>query len=445
MTAFKHNDTGHSEVRWLSDGHWSDTSRLTIEAGCGVRKVIVLAAHPDDETLGAGGLLRACSIANIPTQVVIVSDGEASHPDSPTYTPADLARLRRAEVATAVHLLAPDAPVGYLGLPDGELAAHTDRLAEVIREHVGDIGVGAVIAAPWRHDGHTDHDTLGAVAAVVAQQTGALLVEYPIWAWHWCEPSDMPWSELCILLLDDDTVAAKRRALATHVTQVGPLSSAPGDEVLLTPQMLAHFDRSFETFIDSRGLTSAGIFERLHSRNDDPWEVRDSEYERRKRALTLSLLPPGQFARVYEPGCSIGELSAALAPRCQELICQDLSATAVRRAQARLAHFPQVQVEMGVAPGDWPNGDFELIVLSEIGYFLSSAELDAVLRRARMTLRPGGYVLLCHWAHPIDGWELDGQRVHARAAELLDLPLHARHVDADVLLEVFGPCRGSSD
>ncbi len=444
MTAFHHADTGQPEERWLAEGRWNETTRLEIDAGSGVRTFLLLAAHPDDETLGAGGLLRACAMAKIPTQVVIATDGEASHPDSSTHTPADLARSRRAEVTSAVRLLAPAASVSYLGLPDGELATHTARLAEVIAAHVGDIGVGAIVAAPWRLDGHTDHDTLGAVAAAVAQQTGALLVEYPIWAWHWGDPGDLPWPDLRILPLDDETIAAKRQALATHVTQVAPLSPAPGDEVLLAPPMLAHFDRSFETFIDSAGLTQQGIFERLHSTTADPWQVRESDYELRKRNLMMSLLPPGQFARAYEPGCSIGELSATLAPRCGELICQDLSATAVEQARARLREHPNATVVRGTIPADWPAGDFDLIALSEVGYFLSSAQLTSVLQRVRMTLRPGGYVVLCHWAHPIDGWELNGPEVHARAADQLDLPLYARHADADALLEVFGPCRGSS-
>lgn len=437
---FHHLDAGRSEVRWLSDGRWNESSRLRMDAGGGIRRLVVLAAHPDDETLGAGGLMRASAAADIPVDVVIATDGEASHPDSPTHTPADLARLRRAEVAAAVAVLAPRAAVRYLGLRDGGLASEVDRLTAAIREHVGDLGVGAILVAPWRDDGHVDHDTVGAAAAQVARETGALLLEYPIWAWHWGERDDLPWSQLRVLPLDDETLAAKRRALATHVTQVAPLSDAPGDEVLLSPRMRTHFDRSFETFVDASGHAHEGIFERLHAVEDDPWQVRDSDYERRKRKLTLEMLPHERFSRGYEPGCSIGELSAALAARCDALVCQDVSETAVRQARARLAAYPQVQVRRGAVPADWPDGDFDLVMLSEIGYFLSATELDEMLRRTRMTLRPDGYVVLCHWAHPIDGWELDGAYVHARAAELLGLPVHQRLADPDALMEVFGPC-----
>lgn len=441
MTApFDHLDDGYPEQSWAADHRWSQLPRLRIEAGRGLRKLVLLAAHPDDETLGAGGLLQTCAAAGIPAEVIIASDGEASHPHSPTHSRADLAQLRQVEVRAAVAALAPDATVLHLGLPDGELASCVQALSTVVRDAVADLGVGVILAAPWRLDGHPDHDALGALAAAVAAQTGALLLEYPIWWWHAGAPDDTPWSQLTVLDLSEAAHAAKQAALVTHTTQVRPLSDAPGDEVLLNSGMLAHFDRPFETFLDTAGRARMDVFERLYAGHVDPWGVRDSDYERRKRALTLAMLPLPRFVRAFEPGCSIGELSAALAPRCDALVVQDLSETAVQAARVRLAQWPQVQALHGSMPQDWPGGNFDLIVLSEVGYFLSSSALDDVLHRARTSLIAGGYVLLCHWAHPIDGWELDGPAVHARAADVLDLPLHGRHIDLDVLLEIFGPC-----
>lgn len=437
---FHHLQDGCPEQEWVSDGRWADLRRLTVTAGRGIRRLVLLAAHPDDETLGAGGLLGSCARAGIPIDVLIASDGEASHPDSPTHSPADLARLRRVEVAAAVSTLAPAADVQYLALPDGALSDRTVAVAQSLRRCVADVGVGAIIAAPWRHDGHPDHDALGLTAALVAEETGALLLEYPIWWWHRGSPIHTPWPDLVLLDLAPDDRAAKRQALRAHTTQVQPLSDAAGDEVLLSAGMLAHFERPFETFIDVAGAAHEEIFERLHTREIDPWRVRSSDYERCKRELTMSMLPVTRFARAYEPGCSVGELSAALAVRCDALISQDLSRTAVQAARVRLASWSHVDVRQGALPGDWPEGDFDLVVLSEVGYFLSATELGEVLRRTRMTLRPNGYVVLCHWARAIDGWELDGQAVHALAAELLDLPVQGRHVDAELLLEVFGPC-----
>lgn len=441
MTAlFDHRDDGYPEQQWAADNRWAGLPRVQIEAGRGMRRLVLLAAHPDDETLGAAGLLQTCAAAGIATRVLIASDGEASHPLSPSHSRSELARLRRAEVAQAVSTLAPDADVVYLDLPDGDLASHAEQLASAVRDAVADTGVGAVVAAPWRYDGHPDHDMAGQVAARIAQETGALLLEYPIWWWHRGTPGTTPWAQLTVLDLGDEARLAKRAALAAHATQVRPLSQAPGDEVLLSATMLSHFDRPFEAFVDAAGRAQLGVFDRLYASRSDPWGVRDSDYERRKRDLTLAMLPRQRFVRGYEPGCSIGELSAALAPRCDGLVVQDLSDSAVQTARTRLAAWPHVHVERGRIPGDWPGGNFDLTVLSEVGYFLSMTDLKDVLLRARTTLRPNGYVVLCHWAHPIDGWELDGPTTHARAAELLDLRLHDRYADDDLLLEVYGPC-----
>ncbi len=437
--AFHHLDTGTDEQSWSADPRWADVPSFQVEPGRGMRRLVLLAAHPDDETLGAGGLLRRCHDIGLDIVVIVASDGEASHPSSSTHTPAALAGLRRAEVVHAVNLLAPGARIRHLGLPDGELAGAVATIRSAVLEELADLGVGALLVAPWRHDGHPDHDALGAVTAGVARGTGALLLEYPIWWWHRATPDETPWADLRALRLSPEVREAKRRALAAHVTQVQPLSDRPGDEVLLSEGMLAHFDRDVEAFLDTAGASDVPLFERLHSSYDDPWQARDSDFERRKRDLTMLALPLHRFGRAFEPGCSIGEFSARLAERCDELICQDLSDAAVRRARTRLADQPHVRVDVGQVPDDWPEGELDLVALSEVGYFLDDAQLDEVLRLIADRLRPGGYVALCHWSHPIEGWSLDGQQVHDRARRALALPTHRSHVDRDFLLDVLGP------
>jgi len=101
------------------------------------RTRLVLAAHPDDETLGAGGLIAASAANGARVEVIIATDGAASHPDSPTHTPDQLARQRREEATEAVARLDPQATLTFLGLPDGALR-HCQRaleqaLADVLR------------------------------------------------------------------------------------------------------------------------------------------------------------------------------------------------------------------------------------------------------------------------------------------------------------------------
>ncbi|CAK9888855.1 MULTISPECIES: SAM-dependent methyltransferase [Pseudomonas] len=187
---------------------------------------------------------------------------------------------------------------------------------------------------------------------------------------------------------------------------------------------------------------SASYFERLFEQSDDPWAFRTRWYEKRKRELLLASLPRQYYNRVFEPACANGELSAALAERCESLLCQDLNATAVQLAGERLRPWHNARVEQGCLPGDWPAGEFELIVLSEIGYYLDPSHWLEVLERAAASLTCDGALLLCHWLHPIDGCPQTGHQVHELLAERLPLYRSLRHEEADFLLEYWcmQPC-----
>lgn len=436
---FDHRDTGRSDTDWLRSPNWARARPVQLAPGIGIRGLIVLAAHPDDESLGAGGAMATAASAGIPVTVLLATDGEGSHPRSATHSPSRLAAMRVAEVRSAVDRVAPQASIVRLRLPDGRLAEHDTELDAALDEQIGPLGAGGVLLAPWRHDGHTDHDAAGRAAARCAERSGAVLGEYPVWAWHWAQDDDLPWDRLRTLALDQRVVTAKRAALREHRTQIEALSAQPGDEVLLGPHLLAHFERSFETFVDAAGTWDESVFERLHRSADDPWSVTTSEYERRKRRRTLDALPAARFARAFEPGCSVGELTAALSERCDEVLAVDVSPTAVRRARARTEDSPTVRIEQRGVPEWWPDGSFDLIVLSEMCYFLQPDTLRRLLSRTRDSLRPGGWVLLCDWRHPIDGWVLDASTVHRTAYEILDLPIAFSDSDDDVMLELFGP------
>jgi hypothetical protein len=94
-------------------------------------------------------------------------------------------------------------------------------------------------------------------------------------------------------------------------------------------------------------------------------------------------------------------------------------------------------VEKLEVPLEWPDGVFDLIVLSELGYFLASAELDTLLDHAVAALEPGGDLVAVHWLGPIDGYPLDGRDVHERIAERNGLERIVHHEEREFLLEVF--------
>lgn len=435
--AFAHTDAGTPESQWGSDPRFAALTELAINDR-GLDRVVVLAAHPDDETLGAGGLIAAAGRTGMSVVVIVLSDGEASHPHSPSTTPDRLGEIRRDEVTGAVRGLCPTAALHFVGLPDGRVSQRTEQVLNLLVDHIGEQGATTLLVAPWRGDRHPDHEAAGRAAAVAAERTDAQLVEYPIWLWHWATPGHAPWSHFTRLTLDEPVRAAKQVAMSHHRSQVNPLSDAPGDEALLSAEMLAHFERPYEVFLRGPGAAEDRAFDDLHEQHDDPWSVATSWYERRKREVTLAALPHEHYGRALEIGCSIGLLAQDLTSRCDELVALDRSATALELAGRRLHGIGHVHLNRAVAPRDWPTGRFDLIMLSEAGYFLSPAELSGLVTRVRDSLRPNGHVVLCHWRHPIVGWPLDGERVHERwAAAWTSAPLVV-HRENDFVLEVFG-------
>ena len=154
-------------------------------------RFLVLAAHPDDETLGAGGLLARLHGLGAEVEVLLCTAGEASHPGSETVSREELTARRLAEFAAALETMGLTDRWRYLGLPDSGLAERTADITRVVREAAAEVAGPAgrlAIVAPYRADGHADHDALGSVAAAVAAGNGYALLEYPIWYWHWARP-----------------------------------------------------------------------------------------------------------------------------------------------------------------------------------------------------------------------------------------------------------------
>jgi SAM-dependent methyltransferase len=178
-------------------------------------------------------------------------------------------------------------------------------------------------------------------------------------------------------------------------------------------------------------------FEALFACSDDPWGFRRRWYETRKRALTLACLPAPRYRSAYEPGCANGELSAALAERCDRLLISDAVGAAVELARRRVEAYAQVEVVQASVLDPWPRQAFDLVVISELGYYLEASALESVARHARASLRPGGTLLACHWRHAIEGCELSGDQVHERLAAGLQIPHLSNLTDADLRIDVW--------
>lgn len=183
--------------------------------------------------------------------------------------------------------------------------------------------------------------------------------------------------------------------------------------------------------------TPAEYFEQMYAGSADPWSLASRWYEQRKYALTVAALPRPTYRRGFEPGCSVGVLTELLAGRCDELLSADRAASAVATTRERVARFPHVQVEQRELPEQWPAGTFDLVVLSEVAYYLDADACERLIDASVEALEPGGDLVAVHWRPAVAEHSLTGDAVHEAIARRAGLARLCRHVEDDFLLEVF--------
>lgn len=436
--AFRHDDAGTPESVWASEPLLERADPLRLDC---FDNLVVVAAHPDDETLTAGGLIAAASSRGIRVDVVVATAGEASHPASPTHGPDDLCGIRDREVREAVGTLDPSARVHSLDLGDGRLRESVHQLVAALVDVIGQTAGRTLVVSTCRTDGHTDHEAAGQAAAAAAWRTDATHLEAPLWLWHWGTPEDLSAlvGDRALLRLDLDAaaMAAKRSAMVAHASQTTPLGSEPGNEVLLPPQVTSHFERPFEIFVSPRH-DAESPFDELHRLSGDPWRTRSSWYERRKRDLTVASLPVPRYGTVLELGCSVGTLARDLLERCEKVVAVDESAKALERAR-RVSDSPDIDWVQASVPEDWERvaerAPFDAVILSEVGYFLSP---DRLARLAECIADSGAHtVVACHWVHPVVGWPLTAREVHRILDERMVVPRTVTLTDPDFDLAVW--------
>lgn len=153
-------------------------------------------------------------------------------------------------------------------------------------------------------------------------------------------------------------------------------------------------------------------FDHVYAAKRDPWDFETSPYEREKYAATVAALPRPRYAEAFEIGCSLGVLTAQLAPRCSHLLAVDVSEAALAQARARCTGLRQVEIRNLRVPEEFPSQRFDLVVLSEVGYYWSPADLTRAADQLLAGLNPGGQLLLVHWTPPVHDYPLTGDEVH---------------------------------
>jgi trans-aconitate methyltransferase len=167
-------------------------------------------------------------------------------------------------------------------------------------------------------------------------------------------------------------------------------------------------------------------FERRYRADPDPWHFATSAYERERYEITLKALTRDRYTNAFEPGCSIGELTALLATRCDRLLATDVSPTAVEKARRRCAGHKNVRIECDDLRTVSLNAPLDLVVLSEVAYYFEVKQLEAIANRLAAALDVGGTLLAVHWLGESVDHILHGDEAHE--ALLRTLPL--QHVMA---------------
>jgi LmbE family N-acetylglucosaminyl deacetylase len=225
---------------------WIESLRLAPDWMPAEKSTVIVAPHPDDETLAAGGLIATQRSRRIPVTLLAVTDGEAAYPDVP-----DLGRTRRREQARAAEALgvARDAVMCF-ELRDSAVAeseaALTDRIEACISSET-------LLVAPWPRDPHPDHEACGRAAATAASRIGATLILYFFWTWHRFRPECLNGLPLRRLALSADARSRRAAALACHDSQLHRNGGPP----ILPEIFLAPSRRPFETFViygDQHGI-----------------------------------------------------------------------------------------------------------------------------------------------------------------------------------------------
>ncbi len=182
---------------------------------------------------------------------------------------------------------------------------------------------------------------------------------------------------------------------------------------------------------------SVDYFTGLYLAKDDPWDVTDKWHNRRKYAVTLASLPRERYRSCYEPGASIGLFTRRLAERCDAVLAVDSVAEAVQQARANTQDLSNVRVERAEVPADLPDGLFDLIVVGDLLYYLSAADLATFVDGMAQRLEDGGDLVSLHFRDRENPGGYDGFHVHATLAAAPGLQRVVRHEDEWFVLDVF--------
>ena len=220
--------------------------------------ILVVAPHPDDETLGCGGAIAALRALGLSLSILVISDGTRSHPNSVAYPASKLKALRVAETRSAMHLLGMHRDqVTFFEVLDGSIPfpgeVGFDPVLERCRHYLAAL-TPAIVFLPWRADPHPDHRATWHLINRALIKCGLMprLLEYPIWDWDKAQrqPSEDALAMIPWRLDISDTVQLKQKAIAAYRSQITNLIDDDPQGFRLSPHMIANFSQPWELYFE---------------------------------------------------------------------------------------------------------------------------------------------------------------------------------------------------
>lgn len=153
-------------------------------------------------------------------------------------------------------------------------------------------------------------------------------------------------------------------------------------------------------------------FADVYAANDDPWDFTTSEYEAKKYDATLKALSRERYENAFEIGCSIGILTEKLAAKCEKILAVDVSEKALAQAGKRCENLRKIEFQKMSVPQEFPDATFDLILISEVGYYLAPADWQTAMEKIFAHLDENGQIALVHWLPPVHDYPQTGDEVH---------------------------------
>ncbi|TQI71416.1 LmbE family N-acetylglucosaminyl deacetylase [Gramella sp. Hel_I_59] len=383
-------------------------------------KVIIVAPHPDDESLGCGGLIAHLATQNAEVSVLFLTNGDASHPNSSKFPQNKLGKLRKSEAINACKILGvKEKNLIFLNASDGKLAEKfknddsvVNELKELFQQKEPD-----TIFAPWRRDHHIDHIAAYNLINKAAESLESTIVEYPIWLWKKGESADWPAEDevLTFRLKIDSVKEIKKAAIQAHISQTTNLIDDDPEGFILTEDLMQPFIGNYEYFFfpaKYKPAVNETYFANLYADNEDPWDFETSSYEQEKYRKTIASVLGKSFENALEIGCSNGVFTKLLAPKCKNLLAVDLSQESLKSAIKRCASFSQCKFMQWDVSNGLPGSNYDAIFFSEVGYYFDLNRLGKLFKDITDSLQSGGILVMVHWTAYVRSYPLTGQQVH---------------------------------